>query len=65
MHRVTIPPGCQDGQVLKLAVDEDILKSCTKEQERHFYAYVSVTKDPEMTREGFHIHSQVKNNFFH
>ena len=42
--RVDIPPGMEDGQVLKVPIREDILK-VTVAHEPYFYLYVRVEKD--------------------
>jgi DnaJ-class molecular chaperone len=58
--RVKIPPGCEDGQVFKLELDESILRWCTPDQERHFYAYVNIIPDDEFTREDLNVFSKAE-----
>lgn len=52
-----MPPGCEDGQVLKVPVDEKIMARAPF-QEPYFYVYVTVEKSPYFRREAFDIFSE-------
>lgn len=58
-YRVRIPPGSEDGQVLKYEVDERLLGACAGgHDQRVFYVYLTVEPSAHFTRDGLHLHSE-------
>lgn len=57
--RIHIPPGCEDGQVIKVRLADDVvIPGAQYDQNQYIYLYISVKPSNQFTRDGWNVHSK-------
>ena len=57
VHQITIPPGAENGEIIKVPFDKELIK-WSVDKTGHFYIKVMVQKSDYFTREGFDIQTK-------
>ena len=59
MHRIEIPAGVENGEIIKVPFDEELVRYAVNKANDTFYIKVMVQKSDHFTREGFDVLTKV------